>query len=264
MPATDALLIVEGPHDAEFVARLLKAAGYVRVTASQELPEDWRRLVPTTFPKLGRALNRPHEVPQFRRSPAGEIVMTLIAGGDTRLAESLAAGADALGRLPGAIGFVLDDDRSLDPQHRYDRVLGSVRRVMSSAAPDFPPSPGEVRQGEPRAGAYVLPDNRNPGTLEDVLLEAGKVAYPALLEQASRYVDAVELSRLDAEDLKEGHKSAGRKKQTVASVAAILKAGRALATSLQDNRWLVGDALRQPLVAQFRTWLHRLLNLSAI
>lgn len=262
MAVADALLIVEGPHDAEFVGKLLKAAGYNRVTQAALLPNEWTRLIPPTFPKLGRGINQPHEVPQFRMSASGEIVTTLIAGGDTRLAEGFEASFIALGRMPAAVGFVLDDDRQPNPHKRFDDLILSVQQVMAAATPAFPGAPGSTIPGPPRTGVFVLPDNQVAGTLEDVLLQAGQIAYPNLLARATTFVADVDRSELTDEDLEEGNKNAGPQKQRVAAVAAILKPTRALATSLQDNRWLTGGALQQPLVARFRTWLHELLDLQ--
>lgn len=264
MPVTDALLIVEGSHDAEFVARLLSAAGYGRITNAGELPEDWRKLVPTTFPKMGRGINQPHEVPQFRRAATGELITTLIAGGESNLAAGFAATLDALGRIPAAVGFVLDDDRQPDPNQRHATLVATAQDLLGEMMPDFPAIPGAVNGGPPRSGVFVLPDNNSAGTLEDVLLEAGQVAYYRLLTQAEAFVAGVDQTELTHEDLRESRKNAGPKKQRVTAVTAILKPTRALATSLQDNRWLTGDALQQPLVARFRTWLHDLLALPAI
>ena len=91
MAVPDALLIVEGPHDAAFLARLLKTAGYQRVKEILDLPNEWRNLVPKAFPKSGRGIDQPHEVPQFHSSGAGDLVTIFISGGDTKLPESFAA-----------------------------------------------------------------------------------------------------------------------------------------------------------------------------
>jgi hypothetical protein len=264
MAVADALLIVEGPHDAEFVARLLSAAGYVRVTNAAQLSDEWRKLVPTTFPKLRRGINQPHEVPQFRRSAAGELVTTLIAGGDSNLAGGFTASLDALGRMPAAVGFVLDDDRQPNPAQRHAALIAAVQQLIGTTMPVFPGAPGVVFAGPPRSGVFVLPDNIAAGTLEDVLLEAGQVAYSKLLANAASFVASVDKTELTIDDLREGDKNAGPKKQRVAAATAILKPTRAFATSLQDNRWLTGPALGQPLVAKFRVWIHDLLDLPAI
>jgi hypothetical protein len=263
MAVPDALLIVEGPHDAEFVGRLLKAADYHRVTQIGDLPNEWRKLVPTTFPKSGRGINQPHEAPQFRNSPAGDLVMTLISGGDARLAEGFAAAFDALGRSPAAVGFVLDDDRQPNPIQRHAALIATAQEIVGGAMPAFPGEPGIILAGPPRSGVFVFPDNQAQGSLEDLLLEAGQVAYPKLLAYSARFVAEVDRAELTPEDLQEGNKNAGPKKQTIAAATAILKPTRALATSLQDNRWLIGEALERPLVARFRAWLHDLLDINA-
>ena len=130
----------------------------------------------------------------------------------------------------------------------------------------MPPFPGElgiVMTGPPRTGVFVFPDNQAQGSLEDVLLEAGQVAYPKLLADSANFVAGVDRTELTPEDLREGNKNAGPKKQTVSAATAILKPTRALATSLQDNRWLIGEALQKPLVAGLRSWLHDLLDIPA-
>lgn len=260
MAVAEALLIVEGSHDAEFAGRLLKAAEYQRLTEEADLPEEWRRLIPTTFPRPGRGIDQPHEVPRFWRRSTGELVMILIAGGDSRLAQGCVAVLDALGRMPESIGFVLDDDTHPDPRRRHSTLLESLARLRD-AVPAFPGDPGVVSAGSPRTGVFVLPDNRSAGTLEDLLLDAGKIAYPKLLRRAASFVAEIEKGELTRDDLREGSKPAGVKKQTIAAAVAILKPTRALAPSLHDNRWLDGEALRRPLVSHCRAWLHALLDL---
>lgn len=266
MAVADALLIVEGPHDAEFAGRLLKGEGYARVTVADDLPEDWKKLIPTTFPKANRALNQPHEVPQFRRrADNSSLVVTVISGGDSKLASTLIATLDGLGRVPPAIGIVLDDDTTPNPLVRHQNLLGLVATAAAGAnwPLTFPAQPGTVGVGASRSGIFVLPDNQGAGTLETLLLQAGQVAYPRLLEQATAFVNNLDVTGLTPKDVEAGVKPAGPSKQIMGVATAILRPGRTVAVSLQDNRWLEGAALQAPLVAGFRGWLHDLLELPS-
>ena len=50
MPANVTFLLVEGPHDAEFMARLLKLRGFEQRTAVSDIPDIYRRLIPRDYP----------------------------------------------------------------------------------------------------------------------------------------------------------------------------------------------------------------------
>ena len=96
-----------------------------------------------------------------------------------------------------------------------------------------------MSEGPPRLGAYILPDNLSCGTLGDILIDCAQHAYPTLLSTAAVHVDAAfGDNSLTADDMKELRKAAGRNKAIVGSMASILRPGRAIQVSLQDNRWL--------------------------
>lgn len=266
MAVQDALIIVEGPQDAEALARLLKVAGYMRVKNLRDLPVEWHNLVSNVFPKPSRGIDQSHAVPHFRKTANGEIVTMVIAGGDSSLASALMASVKAFKRMPDAVGFVLDDDREPNPAKRHEALLAEISKNQTDivlSALTFPILPGQIQPGPPRAGIFVLPNNQGQGTLEDVLLEAGEIAYGTQIAQAKEFVHNMKESGLNADDLHERTRQSGKKKQVVGTVAALLKPGRALATSLQDNRWLKDAALNTPLVHGLRSWLHSLLNISA-
>ena len=115
----------------------------------------------------------------------------------------------------------------------------------------------------PRYGAFVLPDNQAQGTLEDILLECGGLVYPGLLSTATAHVNAASQDQsLLPEDLKELRKSAGRNKAIIGSVASVLRPGRAVQNSIQDNRWLRDAALAIPRVQAIQDFLVNLLEIA--
>ena len=64
MAIEHALIVVEGPHDVEFVGRLLRLDGFARVRYESELDGFWQPLVPRAFPHGGDLLKRV-PVPSF-------------------------------------------------------------------------------------------------------------------------------------------------------------------------------------------------------
>ena len=89
MPVPHAMLVVEGTQDAQCVGCLLAPAKFKRITNSDQLPQEWRVLIPTTFPKAGLGINQPHAVPHFYISEAGTLIAMIIAGSDSQLASAL-------------------------------------------------------------------------------------------------------------------------------------------------------------------------------
>lgn len=263
MAVQNAFIIVEGPQDAECLARLLKAAGYSRIKDAEDLPLPYRNLFSAHYPRKGRGIDKPHEVPHFRRSATGCIIAMIIAGGDSKLASSLMSAVEAFKGLPDSIGFVLDDDQAPSPNDRHSSLLKTAAEFENLKSLQFPGNPGQILPGPPRTGVFVMPDNRQSGTLEDILLESGAVAYSAQIQAAREFVRSFPTGGLNGEDLEAGRRPSGPKKQVIGSVATMLKPGRTLQVSLQDNRWLTGGAISTALVLELRRWLHLLLDIPA-
>jgi hypothetical protein len=267
MPVPHAMLVVEGLQDAECVGKLIAPSQFKRITRSDDLPAEWRVLVNTTFPAKGRGIDQPHTVPRFYRSEAGTLIAIIIAGSDSQLASALAAQLDVLKDAqdipltPAAVGYILDRDHKDTPAKRHSTLLEKLTKFEIPFA--FPQQPGTILPNITRTGVFIVPDNNHQGTLEDLLLQTGAVAYAPQLEQATQFVDGFDKTGFDDRDTEEGLKPSGRKKQIVGTLAAMLKPGRALATTLQDNRWLKGDALNTSLALGLRKWLHELLDLPS-
>jgi len=251
-------LVVEGPHDVEFVYRLLAPHGLGRVNMVNGLDPFFVPLVPRSFPPDGD-LQKRVPVPLFLES-ATHSVAVHSALGDSRLIQTVEENAALLdsAKLTG-IGIVLDSDATVTPADRYVAIRDGLR----AKGYGFPDQAGAVSAGPPRLGAFVLPDNASAGTLEDILLECAQLAYPALLASATTHVDSASRdASLVSDDLKELRKPAGRQKAIVGSVASILKPGRAVQVSLQDNRWLRDTALALPRVRAVQEFMIDLLQLS--
>ncbi|MCY2962386.1 MAG: hypothetical protein NT069_01835 [Planctomycetota bacterium] len=252
-------LVVEGPHDVEFAACLLAPFGLKRVHSENKLTGPLRKLVPHTFPHGGDLLKRV-PVPLFLRSES-HLLAIHSAFGDSRLAETLelsrAAIETGFDELIG-VGVVLDSDREMLASKRYATLCDamSVKRFA------FPRSPGEFTAGTPRFGAFVLPDNKEPGNLEDLLIESAGRTYPNLLASARVHVvnakNDPSLNPPDSEDLE---KTPIENKAIVSAIASVLRPGKAIQTSIQDNQWFKGDMLKLPRVEAVQKFLATLFEL---
>jgi hypothetical protein len=255
-------LVVEGPHDVEFVYRLLRPFGLQRIRQEPGLDRFLEPLIPRKYPPDGD-LQKRMPTPLFLQSPTHALAIHS-ATGDSRLVETVQENLAVLdlGRLTG-VGILLDADRdkTVSAAERYADIQGRMNGIgvpLSGAA-------GAVTDAGPKRGCFVLPDNAADGTLEDILLECAQAVYATMLAGASTHVDAaMNDTALRAEDLEHIQKPSGRQKAIVGSIASILRPGKATQVSLQDNRWLRGPTLQLPRVKAVQGFLATLFELTAL
>jgi len=160
------------------------------------------------------------------------------------------------------IGILLDSDKAVPAQKRYADVKIKLADVFSQQLFILPDDAGTIKKGFPNLGAFVLPDNQTAGTLEDLLIESAEQIYPCLLKMAKNYVsDAKHNAGLRNSDLKE-LKNAGEKKAIVGAMANIMRPGKAVQVSIQDNDWLKGKALEIERIKSAQNFLKRLFELT--
>ncbi len=251
-------LIVEGQHDIEFAYRLLSPYGLARVQLVGELDAVFERIIPTKFPHKGD-LQKRMPVPLFLQS-ATHAIAVHAAVGDSQLVATLERHIAQLDVPMSGIGILLDSDLQA-PAARY----ANLRKDMAEKGFALGVTPGQVTVGPPRIGAFVLPDNKTKGTLEDLLLESAAAIYPGLLASAREHVNrASQDTGLTSKDLADFNQPAGRNKAMVGSMASILRPGKAVQASIQDNRWLRAHALAIPRIAAVQTFLAALFELPAV
>lgn len=257
-----AYIATEGPHDVEFLAGLLKPWGFQRLKKESEVDAYWRPLIPRTFPhkaagdEEGDLLKRV-PVPTFFANATHSIALDTAVGID-RLYQRVEENLSVLGAAP-AVGVVLDADAKPVVKRFADLAL-KLRRI-GLPIPDAPNAPGRVSSSAPHCGIFVLPDNAATGTLEVLLEECAATSYPTLLAHAETYIAGIDALQLPRAELEEFHKPAGRSKATIAAMASILKPGKAIQVSLQDNQWLRGAALELSRILAVRDFLADLLQL---
>ncbi len=248
--------VTEGPHDVEALGRFLSTLGANRVQKIDQLDAFWKRLVPTRFPHEGDLLRRV-PVPVFFQAEAFSVAVHS-AIGISEISKVTRASLANLDEPPAAVGVVVDaDDRSASDV--WNEILAEMREF------DFGIAPGQSGVSEPRAGVFVLPNNKDHGTLETILLKCGERVYPRLIEGARSWIEPLDPDDntifVDAKERKYLAKPAGKHKAVVAAVASVLRPGRSVQVSIQDNRWLSDpEAMSTPEVAAFQEFVSSLIN----
>lgn len=251
-------IVVEGQHDIEFIAHFFRLFRFRRVQYLAQLENFWKRLIPTSFPFEDDLLRRV-PIPIFFENDTHSIAIHS-ANGDSNIARIAIESINALptGKIIG-YGFFLDTDSQKSPTQRFSDFK---TKLMEQSFPfPIPDNPGEMIAYDPKVGIYIIPDNQNQGTLENILIDVAQINYQGLLSSANNYINGIDLSQLLPEDLEEFNKPAGRNKAIVASLSGVLRPGKSIQVSIQDNRWLTGDAMNLPKVNNILDFLVSLFTL---
>lgn len=273
MPRRTTYIVVEGPHDVEFIGRILRKGphDFHFQNAKSRVDPFWHPLIPSSYPVgkppndfLGRV-----PMPVFYQNATHTVAVQSADGISNivaRLEESLATPGMT---EPDAIGIVLDSDSTETPAKRANDLALELAQKAPHLPGSFPSAPGAVEQPNPaarsRRGVFVFPDNTSQGALEDLLLECGRTSYPELLTLADAHVTAATAKLVPptptwtTEDHAEIKARSGSKKATIASATAILKPGRTTQVSVNDNRWIDSATLRLPNIKAVADWLEDLI-----
>lgn len=255
-------LVVEGPHDVEFVYRLLRPFGLSRVRMEADLDGFLKPLVPHSYPPDGD-LQKRMATPLFLQNTTHAVAVHS-AIGDSRLVNTLEESKTRINldsdfNLMTGVGIILDTDHEITAINRYT----AIKAEMHAKGFVLPGSPGDVIAGPPRFGAFVLPDNNSVGNLEDLLIECAQATYPNVLTSARSHVEAARndatLEHGDGEDLS---KTPVHNKAIVGAIASVLRPGKAIQTSIQDNKWFRDGNLNIVRVKAVQDFLVNLLELT--
>jgi hypothetical protein len=253
-------IVVEGPHDIEFVYRLLRPFGLKRVRLENDLDPYFEKLIPRKYPPDGD-LQKRIPIPLFIQNDYHSLAIRG-AIGDSKLIQTVEEYTAVLDKdqITG-IGVLLDSDQEIDPRTRYVNIKKDLEDKGFHPAD----SAGFIADGPPKLGVYILPDHQSQGTLEDLLLGCASIVYPNLLASARTHIENAEkdgsLMKSDLDDLL---KPSGRKKAVVGAIASVLRPGKAVQVSLQDNRWLKDETLDIPRVKAFQNFLVNLFEINII
>lgn len=263
-------IVTEGVHDVAFLGKLLTvchgASRVRRLDKLSELCKDWIGSFtwPLRGPKYVEIDRLSVPAPVFYGLPTGGLVALRNAQGISNICNTLERDLEFFDRRQGgpeAIALVLDSDDE-PAEQRFQDLTAKLVRVNLTASPVL----GQVTAGPPRVGVFALPEPGAPGTLEDVLLALGDVAYPELTAAARAYSDQWRTTANGdptRPDWKEIRKPAGAKKATIGAMTAVLKPGKSTQVSLEDNHWVCHETRLVPILQPCMTFLHALLASNA-
>jgi hypothetical protein len=250
------LLIVEGPHDQAFVARVLRCLGFSRFDGKvDKLDRVWEPWKPT-YPKNGY-LYAPLDMPTIMFNTDWSIgVMRGEGDGlyspQKGLPLRLRNNSIFVSTLHenGAIGFVVDADEN-PPEVRTQKIHDAYSPLFSHLSA----TPGQIMAGPPRTGSFVIPNNKDPGTVETVLWPLGQTHYAELLEYADTFVRACE------PELTQHFKPFDHLKARVATAASILQPGSTNTITIERDKWITSSQLSQEPLVPFIRFLEELFEL---
>lgn len=258
------VLIVEGPHDVKFIRRLIEPLGMSAIQYLDDLDDFYNpRMIPDYPPNGDIEVRVP--IPAFFRGQYHCIAVQQ-AGGDSQLVEQVRNLTKAyyVDDFIG-IGVLLDKDLAKTVVERFTEIAEGFKQLNLAISGGV----GTVTKGEPNRGVFVLPNNQDDGALEDIMLDIASTTYPGLLKSAHIHVDAAiqdgALTRDDLRDLKRADgtvKLSGQKKALVSTIASVLRPGKAISSSIHDNRWFQGTNLQRPELQSLQRFLADLFELT--
>lgn len=249
------LAVVEGPHDASFFGVLLRELGFDKIEAVAAVDPFWGGLIPRMFPTGNRLEHVVRYPDMYTRSGADpRSVAVSVAGGDSRLLSELRAALEILDVTSMSGVCIVADADDQNAPHRFAQLLGGLTALNTSHGPGgkeggaagvpgfplaLPGAAGHIAAGIPKVGIYVLPDNAQPGTLDNILVACAESSLPSLHGPAIALVEAVNSNGTAGDPvLKPLRKPSGPLKATAGIIGNLLYPGSATSASVERGPWL--------------------------
>ncbi len=93
-------------------------------------------------------------------------------------------------------------------------------------------------------------------------MQCAEQNYDHLLNLAENYLENLDQNRIESSELKELKKPAGENKAKISIIASILKPGKSIQISVQDNNWINEKTLILPNIILIREFIANLLNFT--
>ncbi|QSV66841.1 MAG: hypothetical protein HEQ12_07655 [Aphanizomenon flos-aquae DEX188] len=251
------LIGVEGPHDQAFVSRILcKLLGFSKFDGKMsELDNFWRKFIPN-YPKGGNLYDR-LDMPQILYNDNFSIA--IYVGGGSDLIKNLKAKLSDIDISTFfAFAIVADADNNTP-----NEVAEDYHNGFKECFPNFPitvTQSGNVIEGSPRLGIYILPDNSQQGVLDTLICDCGDLVYPEYMQRAREYIDKFSEEDRKKKSLK--WKPFDREKAIIATVASVLQPGATNTVTIKCDDWISLETAEIPAIKNFTEFLRTLLKLE--
>ena len=233
-------IITEGVLDVVFISQVLCCGfGGEIIQRKNRLPERARQwLNQFRWPVGDDIARRAVPAPSFIQFENG-LAAVRNAQGLANIRKTLTADQEAFLRLrwqPTSMGIVLDADVE-KPAVRF----GDFAALLHDNGYPKPVHLDCIEAlNDRRAGVFAFPGQGRSGTLEDVLMSVAACRFPTLSSRANKYIQDFFDSSAEIEDndLVELKRPSGPKKAKLSALAAVLKPGKPLSASIEDQHWL--------------------------
>ena len=229
------LIMVEGAHDIAVIEKLLRVNGInQKINSEMELPQVWKRTIPSSYPFDGDRLERISPIPSFVKNDNISVAIKN-AGSDKDIMPVLLQVLKIMDIKEvmqlNSIMLIFDADQ----QSAEIKKRKMLEVDWSGENFKFDTDQMELTAyGKNKIPIYtfIFPDNVNPGNLEQLLLETASIAYPELLVMAEDYINKA--ATLQSTLKREQDKN----KAKVGCIANVMKPGKANQISIADNDWV--------------------------
>lgn len=228
--------LVEGPHDEAAIGKVLQILGLKQIRNKEEIPYIWQGLIPNKYPFVEGRLEKISPIPDFYKSD-NVCIAIKAALGETRIISELnntmaIMQREQLKQLNGILVVCDADNKSANEKYN-DFILNIIKRnELNFDETCFINKEGYFKNIKIKCDIYVFPNNKDCGTLEDILLEGAKIQYKDLLENAVNYIENVD-------DKYKGKLSISKnKKAIIGSMASVLNPGVANQVSIKNDKWI--------------------------
>lgn len=261
-----AFIGVEGAHDQAFIRKVLQEGlGFEKFGGQSaklsQINPIWSCFIPS-FPQQGdlyKRLDMPSILYKGKLSVAvydAEGKDNLIGNTPKKLKVLLSNNPDFLDQLT-AFAIIADADKGSvsDVARSY-----SESKKIKALFPNFSDTQyylGRVIQGTPRLGLYILPNNKDQGVVDTIICQCGNIVYGDYMQKADAYLK--NFSNEERESCGWGDFSL--EKARIATVASVLRPGRANASTISDDDWVSQKTLKElPNMQQLVQFLRDLLE----
>ena len=228
------LIVVEGAHDIAVIEKMLRVNGVnQRISSKSNLPELWKRTIPSSYPFHDNRLERISPIPSFVKNDQISVAIKN-AGSDSEIMPTLLKTIKLMDIREAVMlsGIMLICDA--DSQKAEDKKVRMLENEWVEADYSFDSDCMELTvYGKTiPVFTFIFPDNENQGNLENLLLNTASIVYPELLKLAGDYVN--EASKLHTTLEREQDQN----KAKVGCIANVMKPGKANQVSIADNEWI--------------------------
>lgn len=252
-------LLTEGYDDIELIGGILKCKGLKRIKEVKDVFNYWSlsNLIPTSYPYKGDLTKRV-PTPAFFQNDKFSIAIQCVEGGSSAMAKyyenSMIINSPDLSKDMIGVGIIGDADT--DATATFKTIKKSFNDLLK-----LPDTCGTILSGSPQTGVFLFPDNTNSGTMERVLLGCAKEMYTNILNQAQLYIENIDKSDIQF-DRKHFNKPAGKEKATVGCISNILKPGKSVQVSIEDNDWVCSNTIEKTELSKLNDFLVKLFQLT--